>query len=232
MVSETFGFVQISRAYGVIGGVLQYDFGKMMSEGQFIQTGSLSKTSIVLSNSVSTLRARHRIKESSIPHYIGQMLQLDAKIKEVFNHPGVERDRLFRADYEHLNTEPNCRCCDKGALLPRKSRKNNDPIIHYGLIGSANQVMKHGATREKLRKEKNILCFEMEAAGLMDIFPCLIVRGICDYADSHKNKRWQPYAAAVAAACAKEILSATPPAKVPTKSTFSRIAIYVCKSSD
>ena len=46
----------------------------------------------------------------------------------------------------------------------------------------------------------------MEAAGLMDSFPCLVIRGICDYADSHKNKRWQPYAAATAAAFAKELL--------------------------
>ena len=51
------------------------------------------------------------------------------------------------------------------------------------------------------------MCFEMEAAGLMNDFPCLVVRGICDYTDSHKNKKWQPYAAATAAACAKEILS-------------------------
>ena len=54
--------------------------------------------------------------------------------------------------------------------------------------------MRDGATRERLRKELNVLCFEMEAAGLMDNFPCLVIRGICDYADTHKNKRWQPYA--------------------------------------
>jgi nucleoside phosphorylase len=59
-----------------------------------------------------------------------------------------------------------------------------------------------------------MLCFEMEAAGLMNSFPCLVIRGICDYADSHKNKRWQPYAAATAAVCAKEVLSAIPPAEV------------------
>jgi len=58
-----------------------------------------------------------------------------------------------------------------------------------------------------LRKELDVLCFEMEAAGLMDNFPCLVVRGICDYADSHKNNLWQGYAAAMAAAYAKELLS-------------------------
>ena len=44
----------------------------------------------------------------------------------------------------------------------------------------------------------------------MNDFRCLVIRGICDYADSHKNKTWQPYAAATAAACAKEILSLVP----------------------
>lgn len=69
--------------------------------------------------------------------------------------------------------------------------------------------MRNGALREPLRQEMNMLCFEMEAAGLMDHFPCL-VRGICDYADSHKSKQWQGYAAMTAAAYAKELLSVTP----------------------
>ena len=66
--------------------------------------------------------------------------------------------------------------------------------------------MKHGITRDRLAEQEDIICFEMEAAGLMDNFPCLVIRGICDYADSHKNKIWQQYAAAVAAAYAKALL--------------------------
>jgi hypothetical protein len=94
--------------------------------------------------------------------------------------------------------------------MDREPRPLEDPFIHYGLIASGDQIMRHGATRERLRKELDVLCFEMEAAGLMDDFPCLVVRGICDYADSHKNKRWQGYAAATAAAYAKELLSVIP----------------------
>lgn len=70
--------------------------------------------------------------------------------------------------------------------------------------------MKHGQTRDLYARKYGILCFEMEAAGLMDRFPCLVIRGICDYADSHKNKQWQEYAAATAAAYAKELLSVVP----------------------
>lgn len=64
--------------------------------------------------------------------------------------------------------------------------------------------MKHGSTRDRIASELGILCFEMEAAGLMDSFPCLVIRGISDYAVSHKNHQWREYAAATAAAYAKE----------------------------
>ena len=70
--------------------------------------------------------------------------------------------------------------------------------------------MRHGVTRERLRKELDVLCFKMEAAGLIDNFLCLVVQGICDYANLHKNKLWQGYAAATAAAYAKELLSVIP----------------------
>jgi nucleoside phosphorylase len=75
-------------------------------------------------------------------------------------------------------------------------------------------VVKDAATRDALKKDMHILCVEMEAAGLMNNFPCLVIRGICDYADSHKNKRWQPYAAAVAAAYMKELLLIIPAQEV------------------
>ncbi|KAE8310528.1 T5orf172 domain-containing protein [Aspergillus transmontanensis] len=70
--------------------------------------------------------------------------------------------------------------------------------------------MRHGLTRDRIAREHNVLCFEMEAAGLMDQLPCLVIRGISDYADSHKDDRWQGYASAVAAAFAKDLLLVTP----------------------
>jgi len=88
-------------------------------------------------------------------------------------------------------------------------------MIHYGTIASGNQVMRYATERDEISKKLGgVLCFEMEAAGLMNRFPCLVIRGICDYADSHKNKRWQPYAAATAAVYAKELLSVISAAEV------------------
>jgi nucleoside phosphorylase len=114
-------------------------------------------------------------------------------------------------------------------IVVRAPRRSGEGVVHYGTIASGNQVMKDGVARDKLSSELGgVLCFEMEAAGLMNSFPCLVVRGICDYADSHKNKKWQPFAAAAAAACAKEILSYVPAAShssdVPANVMQSRIS--------
>ncbi|KAK1838447.1 vegetative incompatibility protein het-e-1 [Colletotrichum chrysophilum] len=106
-----------------------------------------------------------------------------------------------------------CEQCDQAHIVQRHARDDIEPLVHYGIIASGNQVIKHGNTRDRLARELGALCFEMEAAGLQD-FPCLVIRGICDYSDSHKNKKWQEYAAATAAAFTKELLSVIRPNKV------------------
>lgn len=77
-------------------------------------------------------------------------------------------------------------------------------------LPSRNLVLANGERRDELAKQENVICFEMEAAGLMDRFPCLVIRGISDYADPHKSNLWQQYAALIAAASARELLLAIP----------------------
>lgn len=101
--------------------------------------------------------------------------------------PGADHDRLFEANYSHRAGEATCARCEGDRLVTRSERSNNTPSIYYGSIASGSQVMKDGVSRDKLRKELNMLCFEMEAAGQMDNFPCLVIRGICDYSDTRKN---------------------------------------------
>jgi nucleoside phosphorylase len=84
--------------------------------------------------------------------------------------------------------------------------------------------MKHGRIREQLRKETGALCFEMEAAGLMQDFPCIVIRGICDYADSHKNQQWQGYAALAAVSYTKELLGYIPRGQVSKE----KLATEIC----
>ncbi|KAI9040805.1 serine/threonine-protein phosphatase 6 regulatory ankyrin repeat subunit A [Aspergillus affinis] len=127
-------------------------------------------------------------------------------MREKFTYLGEDQDRLFEAGYKNEASEDTCERYDMGKLKGRLARGTPDPVVHYGLIASGNQVMKDSAMRDHWAQKLRIICFEMEAAGLMDILPCLVIRGICDYADSHKNKQWQEYAATTAAAYAKELL--------------------------
>ncbi|KAJ5531400.1 hypothetical protein N7527_004793 [Penicillium freii] len=69
-----------------------------------------------------------------------------------------------------------------------RDEEEDDLVIHYGLIASANQLIKDARTRDKLAAEKGVLCFEIEVAGLMNHFPCLVIYSVCDYADTYKNK--------------------------------------------
>lgn len=126
-------------------------------------------------------------------------------------HQGFENDRLFLSAYGHADGR-TCDKCDPCEEIKRDRRDTIDPEIHYGVIASGNTLVKDARTRDKIAESagKECICVEMEAAGLMDRFPCLVIRGICDYADSHKNDRWQRYAAATAAAYAKELLEYVP----------------------
>jgi nucleoside phosphorylase len=133
--------------------------------------------------------------------------------------PGYQRpaqDRLYRADYEHKGGQ-GCENCGTDGVEERPKRETSrDVIVHYGIIASANSVMKNATERDQYAKdpELNILCFEMEGGGLMNNFPCLVIRGICDYSDSHKNNEWHKYAALTAAAYARELLNVVKPKKV------------------
>jgi nucleoside phosphorylase len=208
------GDVVVSKPTATFGGVVQFDKGKTHSNGQFERTGTLKKPPAVLMGHVNKLEAQHRTIGNQISKYLSEMLERFPKMEE-YVYPGMEQDQLFEAGYIHKGGK-TCRLCDRRKVVKRDPRKDTTPRIHYGTIGSANVVIKDSETRDKLRKDLGILCVEMEAAGLMDEFSCLVIRGICDYADSHKNKRWQPYAAATAAAYAKELLSIIPAQEVVT----------------
>lgn len=169
------------------------------------RTGMLNKPPEILLTAVSKLRSKHLREKGMIQQFLSQMIERNPQMSQEFGFGG-RQDQLFNAHDRHLESESTCDKCDRSQLVPRKQRTSNSPKIHYGLIASANQVMKDAASRDKLGCESGAYCVDMEAAGLMDHFPCLVIRGICDYADSHKKKEWQGHAAAVAAAYTKELL--------------------------
>ncbi|KAK4494453.1 hypothetical protein PRZ48_014751 [Zasmidium cellare] len=205
------GDVVVSQPEGMHGGVIQWDFGKMEKGAVFRRTGTLNKPPRPLLNAVQSLKATHRRKGSKVSQYLNEMLSRNPVMAADFRHQGLQHDKLFESNYNHPG-ENGCEGCDRSRQVHRLPwRKDEKPKIHYGNIASGDEVMKDGMTRDRIAREEAILCFEMEAAGLMDTFPCIVVRGICDYADSHKDKRWQPYAAATAACYAKELLDVVDP---------------------
>ncbi|KAL7810685.1 nucleoside phosphorylase domain-containing protein [Trichoderma aethiopicum] len=153
-----------------------------------------------------------------------------------YQYPGIDNDRLFPPTYRHKHrgaqvcvicddqsdgfcTEAIGRSCvelgcEESQLVERARSKDIEsqqseelrPRILVGQIASGSTVMKSGEHRDQVAREHNVIAFEMEGAGVWDEIPCIIVKGVCDYADSHKNDLWQPYAAAAAASVMKAAL--------------------------
>ncbi|KDN60507.1 hypothetical protein CSUB01_06094 [Colletotrichum sublineola] len=153
----------------------------------------------------------------------------------LYQQPSFKEDLLFEPEYlhRHRDGQQNCACSDLGAcgaarnasceklqcderrLVPRKRLMTDhqrdggltrDLRVFVGRIGSGDTVMKSGADRDRIAAEHGLVAFEMEGAGVWDEIPCVIVKAVCDYADSHKNKSWQNYAAATAASTTKALL--------------------------
>ncbi|KAK4083776.1 uncharacterized protein Triagg1_1438 [Trichoderma aggressivum f. europaeum] len=236
------GDVVVSTPGGQHAGVIQWDLGKATEGGTFERTGALSNPPGSLLTALAKLETEHELTGSKIPSFLDELKAKYPRLAKKYLKSDSLQDVLFKADYPHVNepfmntegptggiAEPSqaedveesggegyeepCLFCDRNNILPRRRRSMK---VHYGLIASGNKVIKDALYRDKLNDALggNVLCFEMEAAGLMNNFPCLVIRGICDYCDSHKNKHWQEHAAAVAAAFAKELLGCIQPSAV------------------
>ncbi|KAF2179516.1 purine and uridine phosphorylase [Zopfia rhizophila CBS 207.26] len=214
------GDVVVSQPDGTFGGVVQYDSGKATLSG-FERIGSLNSPPQILLMAVASVQANEHRGRSKVSKHIARLNQVP---KFQRNKAGV--DVLFEVAYDHEggHTCDKCKTDKQETRQPRKSEE--EVVIHYGIIASGNKVIKNAAERDRVSADLGgVFCFEMEAAGLMNNFPCLVIRGICDYSDSHKNKKWQPYAAAAAAAYAKEVLSVIPPTNAANSSMVDDEAI-------
>ncbi|KAJ5655493.1 nucleoside phosphorylase domain-containing protein [Penicillium longicatenatum] len=218
------GDIVVGIPSGSFGGVVAYDYGKTIADGEFLPTGSLNHPPFSVLTAVSNLRASHLVDKCLLEGIINDAITQYPS----FRSPGPENDILHDSC-----TNPDLPISE-APVVQRAARSSELPQIHYGTIASGNRLIKHGKTRDQLAAKHDILCVEMEAAGLMDLdnFPCLAIRGICDYADEFKAKEWQPYAAIVAAAYAKELLGIIPKAKVDlTAASISSTETLVASSA-
>ncbi|KAK3694521.1 nucleoside phosphorylase domain-containing protein [Podospora appendiculata] len=216
-------------------GLVHYDFGRQFPGHQFVRKDSIldipGKPKAEISAFLSKLRG-HRANRHLHDSMWTHLLKLQEDLGEPSTHPGAKEYKLFEPSYCHMHQVPgSCEVCgdtsqtgssvceaaltstceevhcDSRNLMSRKRLVHPRPMVHFGLIASGDRVMKSGEDRDIIAKSENIIAFEMEGIGVWDQFPCcLVINGICDYADSHKSKRWQGYAAATAAACTKALL--------------------------
>ncbi|WDK21587.1 hypothetical protein CGRA01v4_12877 [Colletotrichum graminicola] len=193
------------------GGVIQYDYGKLKQNRGFVETGFLNQPPPVLLNAVARLETDHMMEGPGLNVKVERALGRWEQLRKTHSRPSAITDQLYKSDFVHPDSSAACsQECSAivSNMVSRRERGKDEhnPAIHYGTIASANQPMKDARTRDRLSRERGVLCFETEAAGLMNHFPCLVVRGICDYSDSHTNKKWQGFAAMAAAAYAKDLL--------------------------
>ncbi|KAF4547615.1 Ankyrin repeat-containing protein 15 [Elsinoe fawcettii] len=220
------GDVVVSTPSNGIGGVLQYDFGKAIQGAPYKQTGHLNQPPTVLRTAVTELQRKYNLRGHSIQDDIRRRLaEVKPRMRKIMSSRPFQQDRLAKPDYIH--PEGFCPACSGDAehlLVQRKERKpdeddedaidEDNPAIHYGIIASGNSVIRDATFRDRLATEQGVLCFEMEAAGLMNSFHCLVIRGICDYSDTHKHKDWQGYAAMTASAYATDLIRIIVPTQV------------------
>lgn len=214
------GDVVVSAPRDGNGGVFQYDFGKSIQGQGFQHTRFLNQPPTSLRTAMTAIQAQYRRKGHQLEEAVNSILEKNVRLRRGYERPPRGTDRLFKAEVIHDLRGCAAFCAEEPSnLVPRHERTEfeDNPAIHYGLIASANQLMKDALIRDSLAAEKDVMCFEMEAAGLMNHFPCLVIRGICDYSDSHKNKEWQGYASMMAAAYAKDLLSKISPNRIDSE---------------
>ena len=200
------GHVVVSEPTGVHSGAVQYDHGKARPD-QFERKGSLAPPPTALLHAVREVAVRRqRMDYDPIWNNI-QRIQTDRRGLRRFAFPGAANDHLYPPDYEHQRVGVPCEegRCDPKQRIGRPMEDESFVIVHRGTIASGELVMKDAKLRDALARQHEVLCFEMEAAGALADFPCMVIRGISDYCDSHKNDVWHGYAAAAAAAYARQL---------------------------
>ncbi|KAF7592995.1 hypothetical protein BBP40_012154 [Aspergillus hancockii] len=220
------GDVVVSAALDQHTGVFQYDFGKTIQNERFQTIGQLNKPPVLFNYAISGLRTEYIMRSGhDLENAIDSILETKPPtFRKAYERPDPTSDVLYKPNIIHPSgSQASCQdvCGSEPEKLEERRERGDKIEIHYGLIASADQLMRDAVKRNILSKEKDVLCFEMEAAGLMDEFPCQVIRGICDYADTHKNKAWQGYAAMTAAAYAKDLLREIKPSQVEVQARIS-----------
>ncbi|EJT74241.1 hypothetical protein GGTG_08084 [Gaeumannomyces tritici R3-111a-1] len=189
-------------------GIVRYDYGKHTPDGFELKT--LSRDALARpSRRLRSLMAMVQMLDSRdrLASKMDENLEVLRK-----GHPGLRAsyptasaDVLYRPSYRHQ--KKGMSCSEAGCGLDGGSRPS-EPRVHFGWTASADKVMSDGKERDRVAGSLKTVNFEMEGEGVAEKFPdCIVIKGVADYADSHKDDGWRRYAAATAAACASAFLT-------------------------
>jgi len=206
------GDVLVGLGQGDSAGIISYSLGKETDDGfKPIQHGVQAKTEPIVASAIGNIKILAPTKwdntlNTLLGYYKG--IKDESHSNGTFADPGQENDQLYQTVYEEDRpvTKPAIR-------VPRSPDARTK--VWYGSIGSGDTLMRSAEKRDNLRDTFNLIGLEMEAAGTIDRIPVGVIRGVCDYGDAQKNKDWQPYAAAMAAAYAKLLLNTIKSEQVP-----------------
>ena len=180
----------------VSNGITQYDFIKETPEETENRSNS-DKPSAQLLEAIDVMKTYEYEDVYPWHEYIDKFAS-----GPHFSKPAESTDKLY--DLE-----------DKPCEHPYDSTRTKYPKVFMGKIASANTLLKNPNKRDALKSTYGVLAVEMEASGIADAtwnheVGYLVVRGICDYCDTHKNDLWQEYAALVAAAYTRSLIEMLP----------------------
>ena len=110
-----------------------------------------------------------------------------------------------------FNQPPQWPTNENGGTAAKLAKK---PVVRLGTILSGNKLVDNKTFKEELLENfsSGAIGIEMEGAGLYHNYndhnyEILVVKGVCDFGDGKKGKKYQPTAALLAAECLKHYLS-------------------------
>ncbi|KAF5570874.1 calcium-independent phospholipase A2 [Fusarium pseudoanthophilum] len=209
------GDVLVGLSEGESAGLVAYDLGKETSEGfQLLRSGRvLANTETVIRSAIGNIKIKAPDDtDTFLPFY--ESVKDKEHSKGTFEDPGQEKDIFYDIGDDGVDNPVQ--------RLQRPTDRRTR--VWYGSIGSGDKLTKNTRKRNEIRDRYGVIGLEMEAAGTMNRIPVGVIRGVCDYADEHKNKEWQPYAAAMAASYAKAVIYELGPGKVMPSSSLTNEA--------
>jgi nucleoside phosphorylase len=150
--------------------IIQHDKGKrIQNNSNFQNMGIMHQPARSLMTTICWLQS----DLNTYPDFLDTHIKCILSLRPEYRSPKQEEDRLFQPYSKHKYGQKTCRSC-KGPEVHRKPQPAG-PNVHYSLITSRNQVMKDATVRDWIDTNIEVLCFEIEGAGVIITRQCLII---------------------------------------------------------